>query len=72
MNLDISKINVGSTDRMIRFAVGALILLGAFRGGSWTAGVIGAVLLGTAYLRFCPFYSFLGFSTNKDDATAAK
>jgi hypothetical protein len=72
MNLDTSKSNVGSTDRMIRFAVGVLILLGAFRGGSWAAGLIGAVVIGTAYMRFCPAYAFLGFSSNKDDATVAK
>jgi hypothetical protein len=33
--------------------------------GSWTAGIIGAVLIGTAELRFCPVYAALGFSSNR-------
>jgi hypothetical protein len=72
MNLDINHPNVGSTDRVIRGIVGFLLILGALRGGSWIAGVIGAVLLGTAYLRFCPTYAALKFSTNKDEAADAK
>ncbi len=66
MNLDINNPNIGNTDRLIRFAVGVLLIIGAVRGGSWLAGLIGAVVIGTAYLRFCPAYTLFHFSTNKD------
>lgn len=72
MNFDISKHNVGKTDRMIRAIVGVLLILGAFRGGSWVVGVIGAVLIGTAFLRFCPAYKAFDYSTDKGETPAAK
>ena len=72
MNLDISNANVGSTDRLIRGAVGILLILGAVFGLSWFAGLIGAVLLGTAYLRFCPAYAAFNVRTNKDEVPHAK
>ena len=72
MNFDIKKPNIGNTDRIIRAGVAVLLILGALRGGSWVAGVIGAVLLATAYFRFCPTYAATGFSTNKDDAPEVK
>jgi hypothetical protein len=72
MNFDINNTNVGSTDRVIRAIVGVVMIIGAVRGSSWTAGVIGAILLGTAYLRFCPAYAALGFNSNKDEAPTAK
>lgn len=72
MKLDITKHNVGKTDRVIRAVIGALLIIGAARGGSWVVGLIGVVLVGTAYLRFCPAYSALGFCTNKDETPAAK
>lgn len=67
MNLDISNTNVGSTDRLVRGIVGFLLIVGAVRGGSWFAGIIGVVVLGTAYLRFCPAYAALRFNTNKKE-----
>jgi len=72
MHLDITKTNVGTTDRLIRAIVGVLLIVSVFRGGSWVAGLIGAVLLGTAYLRFCPAYTAFDFSTNKDVAPTSK
>lgn len=72
MHFDISKQNVGKTDRLIRAIVGALLILGAVRGSSWVAGLIGAVLLGTAYLRFCPAYTAIDFSTNKEETPTTK
>lgn len=67
MHFDISKANVGKTDRLIRAIVGALLILVALRAESWIAGLIGIVLLGTAYLRFCPGYAAADYSTNKDE-----
>lgn len=68
MNFDFTKHNVGNLDRLIRAIVGALLIVVAFLGSSWVAvaGLIGAVLLGTAYFRFCPAYTLFDFSSNKD------
>jgi hypothetical protein len=68
MNIDLTKHNVGTIDRLIRTIVGALLLVVAILGNIWVtlAALIGAVLLGTAYLRFCPSYTLFDFSTNKD------
>jgi len=72
MHFDFSKQNVGNTDRLIRAVVGVVLIIGAFRGNSWVAGVLGAVVLGTAYLRFCPAYTLFDFSSNKDIAPVSK
>ena len=65
--------NMGSADRAIRFIAGLLLLaapviasyLGAALGTTLTFGavVIGLVLVGTAFMRFCPLYRVLGVST---------
>ncbi len=70
MKFDMTKTNVGTTDRLIRFLLGALLIYGAFRSQNWVSGVIGAVLIGTAYLRVCPAYKAFGFSTDKGAADA--
>lgn len=72
MHFDINKHNVGNLDRLIRAIAGAVLLVGAFIGGNWVAGLIGAVLLGTAYLRFCPAYALFAFSSCKDVAPENK
>jgi hypothetical protein len=72
MNFDISKCNIGSTDRLIRVAVAILLIIGALLGGTWIAGLIGAILLGTAYFRFCPAYGLFGITTNKEMLTEHK
>ncbi|MCP4471476.1 MAG: DUF2892 domain-containing protein, partial [Gammaproteobacteria bacterium] len=59
------KPNMGTTDRVIRGIVGAVAV------GVWSLGlvegvlgviilVVGAVLIGTAMLRWCPPYDLLG------------
>lgn len=69
------KLNVGSTDRLIRLFVGIVLLLLPFVSGAqvfssviWTAicVVIGAVLIVTALIRFCPLYLPFHISTRKD------
>lgn len=72
MNFDITKNNIGSTDRMIRAGVAVLLIIGAVRGGSWVAAIIAAVLLATAYFRFCPAYGVFDFSTNKEVTPVVK
>lgn len=60
--------NVGNIDRILRAAVGALLLLlvifGSIGGGlAWVAGVVGVVMLATAGMKFCPAYRLLGVNT---------
>jgi hypothetical protein len=58
--------NVGSTDRILRIALGIALL-------SWVVvnqsdarwfGLIGLVPLATALMNFCPLYTLLGFNTS--------
>jgi len=64
--------NVGRNDKNIRIAAGIVLLIVAlfFMKGffSFLFTLIGAVLLSTGLISFCPLYNFLGKST----ATAAE
>lgn len=54
--------NVGGVDKILRIALGALLVLGALMGyGCWMW--IGVVPLATGLLNSCPIYSLLGIST---------
>lgn len=66
--------NVGSRDRIIRFIVGAILLVSPFLSplaaffaawGAWKFAVVavGVVMLATALFRFCPVYTLLGIRT---------
>jgi hypothetical protein len=56
------KTNVGNIDRKVRIIAGLLIIgLGVYFQSWW--GVIGAVPLLTAFIRWCPAYSILGISS---------
>ena len=58
------KINIGSTERLLRIIVGVVIIaLGIYYGSWW--GVIGLVPLLTGLSCFCPLYSMLGMNTCK-------
>jgi hypothetical protein len=62
------KSNEGTIDRIIRAVVGVAALLGAFAIGSGSVAfvlllVVGAILLVTAAVGFCPLYRMLGIST---------
>lgn len=67
--------NVGTIDRTIRLIAGLLLLalpliasnLGAPLGTALTFGavILGLVLVGTAFMRFCPLYRVLGLSTGQ-------
>jgi hypothetical protein len=63
------KANVGSLDRALRIAGGAILILLALAQmiGPW--GWIGIVPLLTGVFRFCPAYSVLGIRTCKIDAS---
>jgi uncharacterized membrane protein YkgB len=59
--------NVGNTDRILRFVLGAVLLLiavAALTGAwAWVAGIVGAVMIATAATRFCPAYLLIGLKT---------
>ena len=61
--------NVGSTDRLIRLIGGAAVVVLAFivmmGVWKWVAIVVGAILVATAFMNFCPIYAMLGMRTNK-------
>lgn len=55
--------NVGTIDRILRIAVGLLLVALAATGSIGLWGWIGLVPLATGALRFCPAYRLLGLST---------
>ena len=57
------KVNVGGIDRILRIAVGALLIVLAALNiiGVW--GYIGVLLLASGLFRFCPVYLPFGWST---------
>lgn len=68
------RINVGTPDRFARIVIGAVLVLLPFVSGLalfanplwlWASLLVGAVLIVTALLRFCPLYAILGLSTCK-------
>ena len=68
------RINVGTPDRIARIIIGAVLVLLPLVSGMdlfanplwlWASVVVGAVLIVTALVRFCPLYAILGLSTCK-------
>jgi len=68
------RFNVGSPDRIARTVIGAVLLALPLLSGLalfanplwfWTSIIVGAVLIVTALVRFCPLYAILGLSTCK-------
>ena len=55
--------NVGSTDKIARLAVGALLILLALTGTIGWWGWIGLVPIATALMGWCPAYTLLGIKT---------
>jgi hypothetical protein len=55
--------NVGGLDRMLRVAVGLVLIVATLSGliGMW--GWIGIVPLATGLMRTCPLYTLLGLRT---------
>ena len=56
------KPNIGSTDRVIRFVLGAAAIILGLAFQNWW-GLIGIPLVVTAYIRWCPVYVPFGIST---------
>jgi len=57
------KANVGGIDRILRIAVGALLVVLAALNVIGVWGYIGVVLVATGLIRFCPVYPLLGVNT---------
>lgn len=57
------KANVGGIDRILRIAVGALLIVLAALNVIGVWGYIGVVLVATGLIRFCPVYPLLGINT---------
>jgi len=55
--------NVGTVDRAVRIAVGALLILATLMGWIGVWGWLGVVPLATGIFRFCPAYLPFGMST---------
>ena len=67
--------NVGTIARILRAALGVVLLYLAFFSGlplfaaplfKYGAAVIGVVMLATSTLKLCPLYSIFGIKTCKD------
>lgn len=60
------KENIGSIDRIIRIVLGfaLLLLLFLLDGGIKYIGLIGIVLLLTAFIKFCPLYTVFGINSS--------
>ena len=58
--------NLGSADRIARLVIGALLVILAILGTIGVWGYIGAILVATAFLNFCPIYKAFGLKTCQD------
>ena len=66
------KANIGSIDRIIRFILGAVIIILGFYFQSWW-GAIGILPIITGLVNYCPAYGLIGISTKtKVDTTKLK
>lgn len=60
------KANLHQVDRIIRIVIGiTLIVLPLFAVIGWWGYVVGAILLATGLINFCPIYRLLGINTCK-------
>lgn len=57
------KVNVGTTDRVLRIVVGLVLIGLAVTGTIGLWGYIGVVPLATGVFRRCPAYGLLGMNT---------
>jgi hypothetical protein len=57
------KSNVGGVDKLLRIAVGIVLIALVFVGPKTAWGWIGVVPLVTGLLNTCPLYSLLGLNT---------
>ena len=62
-------INIGTTDRAVRLIAGVAVIALGVTFSSWF-GLIGLVLVGTAFFRWCPAYVPFKVSTCAIENTA--
>ena len=58
------SLNVGGVDRAARILIGSALLLTSMTTNSiglW--GVLGMIPIISGFMRYCPLYSLIGFST---------
>ena len=60
------KCNVGGVDRVLRIAVGMVLIGLAASGAGGVWGWIGVVPLATGLFKFCPAYTLLGVNTGRN------
>ncbi|NOZ07815.1 MAG: DUF2892 domain-containing protein [FCB group bacterium] len=58
--------NVGSSDKLIRYLLGLVILGFGYYYKSWW-GLVGIIPIGTALMGWCPAYLPFKLSTNKKE-----
>lgn len=65
-------VNLGSADRIVRAILGLVLIVAPFMpiafldamgGWKFVVAAVGAVLVGTAAMRFCPLYAIFGLNT---------
>lgn len=57
------KVNVGSTDRILRVLLGIVLIAMVFVGPQTAWGWLGLIPLVTGLFRMCPLYSLIGVNT---------
>ena len=61
------QVNMGSLDRGLRAIVGLVLLYLAYAGNlggyAWAGYLVGALMLGTAAMGWCPPYALFGWNT---------
>jgi len=60
------KLNMGSADRIIRLIVGLFLISLILWGPHTYWGLIGVILVLTAFIGFCPLYVPFKLSTRKE------
>ncbi len=55
--------NIGSIDRIFRIVIGLGLIAMVFVGPQTPWGWLGAILIVTAFINFCPVYRLLGISS---------
>ena len=63
--------NLGSLDRVLRIALGLVLIALVFVGPQSPWGWVGVIPLGTALVGFCPAYRLLGICTTAKKSKTA-
>ncbi len=55
--------NIGNIDKIARALVGIGLVVAAFLTSYWWLSIVGAILVVTALISFCPLYALLKLNT---------